>query len=39
VYNDTRDNSVTAFGLATIVIILLGGGMLIMTVSQWMGRR
>lgn len=36
VYNDTRDNSVTATSLATIVIILLGGGMLIMAVSQWM---
>lgn len=39
VYNDTMENSVTATSLATIVIILLGGGMLIAAVSSWMGGR
>lgn len=36
VYEDTSGNAVTATSLATIVVILIGGGMLIVGVSQWM---
>lgn len=39
VFNDTTDNNVTATELATVTLLIVGGGALIFAVSMWMGRR